>query len=232
MEHLLAADDLDAALALATARDLLRQLLMALPATSPRRTDVMHAYAASLEAKYRHEDAALAYLAAGEPQHAQRAYRAAGCWQQVLALACAAAPMTDGQPDVARLAADVAAELSSTHRPLEAAQVLLDYCNDAEGGVMLLCEGQTWRDAVRQAQRAGRGDLVETVIVPLAAARAAAVIGTAGDALARVDKYLDRWRVVRDKRRAMQVWSYGAVESCRGVVVLLVLLGIMTTNTT
>lgn len=204
MDHLMAVDDLDAALALATAHGLLRALLTALPTISPRRNDVLNAYAASLEAKHRHEDAALAYLAAGESQHAQRAYRAAGCWQQVLACAAANAA-SEGPPDVARLASDIAAELSTMHRPLEAAQVLLDYCDDAEGGVLLLCEGQAWREAVRQAHRAGRGDLVETVIVPAAAGRAAAVLGAAGDALARVDKYLERWRGVRDKRRALQV---------------------------
>lgn len=200
MEHLLAVDDLDAALALARDRGLLRSLLAAVPESNARRVEVLRAYAAWLESQQRHEDAALAYMAAGDATSAQRAYRAAGCWQHVLTLAA-----TSDHADVARLAADIAAELAATHRPLEAATVLFDYCDDAENGVVQLCEGQAWREAVRQAHRAVRGDLVETVIMPAAAARVASVLGVAGDALARVDKYLQRWRDVRDKRIALQV---------------------------
>ncbi len=168
---------------------------------------MLKAHAESLQAQHRLQDAAMAYVAAGCLEDALHVYQAAGCWQQALSIACRLHDGNTGRlsPSVVRIAADLATELASTHRFVEAAQVLLEYCDDSDSGVQLLCQGQQWREAVRQAWRCGRDDLLETVVHPAAAARAAAMIHEAGDALLRCDKYVERWRTVRSKRLVMQV---------------------------
>ena len=67
---------------------LLRELLGALPERGdPRRARVLGAAGAALAVRSLAEDAALAFLAAGQPERALGQYRAAGQWRMALALA-------------------------------------------------------------------------------------------------------------------------------------------------
>ena len=73
---------------LGTPQGLLRELLGALPERGdPRRARVLGAYGAALAGRNLAEDAAVAYLAAGQGEAALGQYRAAGQWRMALALA-------------------------------------------------------------------------------------------------------------------------------------------------
>ena len=66
---------------------LLRELLQAVGEQQPQRSTVLGTLGSSLAGSGRHEDAAVAHLAAGDVQAAALQYQAAGEWQMALALA-------------------------------------------------------------------------------------------------------------------------------------------------
>ena len=71
---------------------LLRELLQAVGSQQPQRRAVLRALGSSLAGSGRHEDAAVAHLAAGDVEAAALQYQAAGEWQMALALAGARTP--------------------------------------------------------------------------------------------------------------------------------------------
>ena len=66
---------------------LLRELLQAVGEQQPQRSTVLGTLGSSLAGTGRHEDAAVAHLAASDTQAAALQYQAAGEWQMALALA-------------------------------------------------------------------------------------------------------------------------------------------------
>lgn len=54
------------------------------------------------------------------------------------------------QERIASVAYDLSENFRSTTRHAEAAILLFDYCNDVEGGVSALLEGNEWREAIRR----------------------------------------------------------------------------------
>ena len=67
---------------------LLRELLSLCPADrSEQRSTVLRAVGASLRERSMHEDAAVAFVAAGDLRAALQSYRAGGHWRMVMALA-------------------------------------------------------------------------------------------------------------------------------------------------
>lgn len=54
--------------------------------------------------------------------------------------------------------------------------MLLDYLNDVDDGVRLLCAGSQWKEAMRVCYKHGRDDLVGTVVVPMAAEKGEALL--------------------------------------------------------
>ena len=226
LAHLLAAGPAhhSTALALARERGLLRQLLAlcqeaegaAAPppqqqqqqqdgaeqqrALGALRLRAMEAYAESLEGRNLPEDAALAFLAAGQADRAVAAYLAAGEWRMALALAGRAGW---GPARVRQLAEQAVAELQHLARPAEAAAVAERYLGDVDSAVALLSGAGEWREALRAAHAAGRPDLVDTLVAPAAAAAAAAALEEAQEGLGRVRKYWARLRELRGRRLAL-----------------------------
>ena len=66
---------------------LLRELLQAVGDQQPQRSTVLRTLGSSLAGQGRHEDAAVACLAAGDLEPAALQYQAAGEWHMALALA-------------------------------------------------------------------------------------------------------------------------------------------------
>ena len=67
---------------------LLRELLSLCPADrADWRATVLHAIGSSLTKRSMHEDAAVAFVAAGDLREALHSYRAGGHWRMVMALA-------------------------------------------------------------------------------------------------------------------------------------------------
>jgi elongator complex protein 1 len=203
---------LDAALDLAATRGLLREAVGLLDAAgaSPAwadpairasaRTKALHRYAADLRARGRPEDAAVALLAAGDPDAAVDAYRAAGQATPALALA-----VRQGwpRPRLRALAGDLADGLAAVGRYADAAAVVARHLDDADSAVAWLALAHEWRAALGAAYEAGRDDLVETVLAPAAADAAASTLADAREDATRVAKYLARYKAVQNRRQVL-----------------------------
>lgn len=202
VRHLLAAadDHFPDALALARQHGLLR---LVISLTKDRPALHAHAHIAAgedLENAGRHEDAALAFSAAGDLERALRAYRLAGQWRPALALAA----RLGREPDkIQAMAARMAVDLADGQRQAEAAAVILEYLDDVPGAVALLAEAGEWRECVRVAYARGRGDLVDTTIAPAAAAASVRILESVSDDVARVEKYWSRLKEIRHRRETM-----------------------------
>lgn len=67
------------------------------------------------------------------------------------------------------LAQELSEQLQASGAGAEAAQLLVQYLQDIDGGVSALVVSKEWREALRVAYAADRSDLVDTVVVPSAA---------------------------------------------------------------
>lgn len=190
----------DLAVDLARKYGLLR-LLASLAVNHPDlRARVQMAIGEELQLKGRNEDAALAFMTAGDLENAMRAYRLAGQWRPALTLAAHLGRSSDR---ITAMAARLAVDLADGHRHSDAAAVTLEYLNNIESGVRLLAEGGQWREAVRVAVARGAPQLMESVIAPTAAAAASRILESAREDAERVGKYWDRLKELRQRREAM-----------------------------
>lgn len=190
------------ALQLAKHRDLLRTLLTLCTCDEQKRATYM-VYGQVLESRNKHEDAALAYLAAGLETEAQRAYRAAGQWRMTLALAGKAAG-EDCQDAIQSLAAELAVELREMQRHAESGRLLIELLRDIDEGVSLLAEAREWQESMAIAYSHGRSDLVETIIAPRAALAARDILRDSMEDKERILKYWARLKELREKRKNME----------------------------
>ena len=108
-------------------------------ADDPRRALTLEAYGEALEAKRKHEDAGVAFLAAGLPEKALQAYRAAGQWRVALMLA---KRQQYSEAEVQRLAVQISEELAVSGQPAEGAHVLLQYLNDIDNACSMLTQAK------------------------------------------------------------------------------------------
>ncbi|KAK2076905.1 hypothetical protein QBZ16_005133 [Prototheca wickerhamii] len=165
------------------------------------RTATLARHAESLAAQGRHEDAGLAFIAAGDPASALAAYRQGGCWQQALAVAPRAG--VAGPEATRSLALELADELAEARRPAEAARLRVEFARDVDGAVALLAAGGEWREGLRLAEAHARPDLVRRVLAPAAAVRASEALADARENAERVAKYRERLRHLSARRRAL-----------------------------
>ena len=216
VRHLMAAGDVEhfpQALQLAREHGLLRLLLQLTRDNHELRALVHLAAGEELEGRGKHEDAALAFVAAGDLEKALRAYRLAGQWRQALGLA---ARLGRDSEKILSLSTRLAADLADSMRYTEAAAVTLEYLNDISGAVALLCEGGEWTEALRVACCRGQMDLVESLIAPTAAAAASRILESVIEDTARVAKYWARLKELRRKRAAMLAAVVMADEDAGG----------------
>ncbi|KAK9785260.1 hypothetical protein WJX73_010410 [Symbiochloris irregularis] len=203
LRHLLAAGDahFDAAILLAQERGLLLDLLGMVPGQAEKRHPMLRALAESLRERGMHEDAAVAYAAAGEHGAALLQYQAAGQWQMALALA---GQLQYGPSETTELAEDLLEDLTAMGRLRDAAVLSQQYLQDPDRAVDLLTQARDWREAMRVAWQAGRGQLVGTLVAPAAAEAAEQSMRDATEDCQRVHKYIVRYREVQGKRLAME----------------------------
>ena len=190
----------------------------------------LRAHAHALVARGKAEDAALALLAAGDRDSAISAYASAGAWQPALALASgiggggcgsSASSQLSTEPwprrKIEALASDLADALAQEGRLPEAAEVSLTWLrDDADRAVGWLASAGHWRRALATAAAAERPDLAETTLAPLAAEAASTTLESAREDSRRAVTYLERYREVQSKRRAMEAALAEAEANNRG----------------
>ncbi|KAH7624735.1 putative Elongator complex protein 1 [Nannochloris sp. 'desiccata'] len=188
------------ALKLAQEHNLLRLLLQFTQGKPALRCRVHIAAGEELEQRGKHEDAALAFIAANDLEKALRAYRLGGQWRQALGLA---ARLGREPEKIHAMAARLASDLADLHNYAHSAQILLEYCNDVSGAVAALAEGGEWNECVRVAYARGQPNLVESKIAPAAAMAASRILQNLTEDCGRIEKYSARLKELREKRAAL-----------------------------
>lgn len=92
---------------------------------------------------------------------------------------------------------------------VEASRVALDYLGDADDAVRLLCRGGQWKEALRECWRLGRRDLADTVVLPMAAERADAMVEEAAELPDKARKTRGglEWRGDTRDAELISVWA-------------------------
>ena len=153
-------------------------------------------FAEHLSRGSRHEDAAIARLAAEDVPGALESYRLGSCWQQALTLA---GRLKMSAAERRNIAEELCESLAMTD-PLAAARVAARHLQDAERAVELLCRSGAWREACETAYSDDRGDLLETTIAPMCAGAAQEHFESFKENKARAEKYSSRLRDLRKHR--------------------------------
>jgi len=188
------------ALKLAQEHNLLRLLLQFTRGKPALRRQVHIAAGEELEQRGKHEDAALAFIAANDLEKALRAYRLGGQWRQALGLA---ARLGREPEKIHAMAARLASDLADLHNYAHSAHILLEYCNDVSGAVAALAEGGEWTECVRVAYARGQPNLMQEKIAPAAAMAASRILQNLTEDCGRIEKYSARLKELREKRAAL-----------------------------
>eukprot|EP00227_Mantoniella_beaufortii_P019637 CAMPEP_0197589428 /NCGR_PEP_ID=MMETSP1326-20131121/10384_1 /TAXON_ID=1155430 /ORGANISM="Genus nov. species nov., Strain RCC2288" /LENGTH=413 /DNA_ID=CAMNT_0043154365 /DNA_START=83 /DNA_END=1322 /DNA_ORIENTATION=- len=204
IEHLLEGGDVGGACEVAAKRRLFPHALAAASSgqhgpVQPAKNEVARAYAAQLGSERRHEDAAVAFMSAGDFAGALGQYREALAWRPAMTLA-ARMGLT---PAERRAVAEELCEGMEQLDPGAAAAVASQHLGDVDRAVGLLCRAREWRECARVAYLHDRGDLVETTLAPAAAEAASGLLTEALEVPARVAKYIARLRDLKRHREAM-----------------------------
>ncbi|CAK0773220.1 hypothetical protein CVIRNUC_004042 [Coccomyxa viridis] len=202
------------ALALATDKGLLRELLSELDGQDPRRTQVMEAYGEQLADRNLAEDSAVAFLAAGVLQKSLQQYKAAGRWQMAL---CLAGRLGWSEDERMQLAAELVEGLNAMGRLRDAAVVSLEHLNSPDAAVQLFCSAHEWCQAACTAMDSRSSSLMDSCVAPAAADAAARLLESATEDRKRIRKYLARLKELRAKKEAMEAALAAAAEDAGSV---------------
>jgi hypothetical protein len=156
----------------------------------------------SLEERGKLSDAAVAFLACRRRADALRCYEAAGDVHMAFALLLRSAPAPPPAA-IRRLAASLIDTLQQSGRHSEAGDVAATYLKDAVAAARCYAAGGHWRSALAVVSQANDAQLLTTVVAPAAAAAAEAQLADARGDAARVGKYMERLRQLREKRTMM-----------------------------
>ncbi|EGG00479.1 uncharacterized protein MELLADRAFT_111808 [Melampsora larici-populina 98AG31] len=114
-------------------------------------------------------EAGLVYTLAEKIDKASEAFRQAEAWQELFSLlSICGRPVEIGNDGMASepIVLDMAQRLEKSGRHLESATVLFDYAGDVKGGVTMLCDGRAYSEALRQALRYSRPELLIELVQP------------------------------------------------------------------
>ncbi|CAL5218701.1 g412 [Coccomyxa viridis] len=194
-------DHFEQALALASDKGLLRELLSELDRQDSRRVQVLEAYGEQLAERNLAEDSAVAYLAAGAHERSLLQYKLAGQWQMAF---CLAGRLQWPEEERMQLAAELVEVLSGMGRLHDAAVVSLQHLRNTDAAVQLFCSAHEWRQAACTAMGSSNRALLDTSVAPAAADAAASMLENATDNRKRIQKYVARLKELRAKKEAME----------------------------
>lgn len=127
---------------------------------------VMKEYGDFLVMEGRYEEAGLVYSNCNDNEKALLAFKSAGDWQMVLATA---GKLHWNDVQILEIAHQMAETLKGTARYAEAAQIILEYCNNVDEAVTLFIEANLWQQALRVSMTHHKPELVETLLRPAVA---------------------------------------------------------------
>ncbi|TKA71477.1 hypothetical protein B0A55_06939 [Friedmanniomyces simplex] len=164
---------------------------------STRLAELMRLSAEFLSSRNRYKEAGVAYEFVRDHASAYEAYRSAGLWQECLASA-ALVPVTDDE--LLGLAVDLAASLEEAKDYKAAATVHVDYLDDLEAAVKLLCKGYHFSEATRLASLHRKPELLHSAIDPGLIEASASMTEMLAEMKSQMNAQLPRLRELRVKK--------------------------------
>ena len=161
--------------------------------------EVCRAYGGYLSSKRYHEEASLLYQRSGDLEEAVREAVLGLCWERAGHLARVA---DWPQERLSQLYSDLVTKLESAGRPVEAATVLRDWCQDGEEAVALLARCHQWRHLLRLVWDLTREDLIQTHVRPALLLRRNTLADSIAVNLNQLDQYVERLGKVRTYRNS------------------------------
>ncbi|WPG98579.1 elongator complex protein 1 [Acrodontium crateriforme] len=128
-----------------------------------RMHELMRLHADFLSSRNKYKEAGIAYEFIGDQRSAYEAYRAASMWQECLA-AAALVPVTNSELEA--LAEDLANSLEENKKFSAAARIHLDYLNDLDSAVKLMCKSYHFAEAIRAVAMSKKPDLLKSLLDP------------------------------------------------------------------
>ncbi|KAH9816688.1 IKI3 family-domain-containing protein [Melampsora americana] len=140
-------------------------------------------------------EAALVYTLAEKIEKASEAFRQAEAWQELfslLSICGRSVEMGSDGMNSDQNVLDMAQRLEKSGRHLESATVLFDYAGDVKGGVTMLCDGRAYSEALRQALRYSRPELLTQLVKPSAEEYVESLIEEIEETQQHMQKQVDR----------------------------------------
>ncbi|XP_076249707.1 elongator complex protein 1 [Calliopsis andreniformis] len=123
--------------------------------------EIAKIYGEFLFKKRLYQEAGIMFHRSGDLKEATNAYKLAGSWQDIIVLST---QMNLTVAEKKKLYKELAERLKSDKRFEEAAHILINYLQDIEEGVISLCNGKHWKDAVRVAHENDCLTLIESCV--------------------------------------------------------------------
>ncbi|WWC91266.1 uncharacterized protein L201_006209 [Kwoniella dendrophila CBS 6074] len=142
-------------------------------------------------------DAAISYILAKKDQKALKAYEKAHAWRELFTLA---KTLDVSKDDTIQICARVTDHLSSRGRHLEASQIFIEYAQDVDSAVDVLCRGADFSEAYRLTSLHDRNDLVESMIHPGLEEAHEALTETFEEMEGQLDKEVNRLKELKKIR--------------------------------
>ncbi|KAF9432452.1 hypothetical protein BGZ76_010790 [Entomortierella beljakovae] len=156
---------------------------------------VLNIYGDSLSINGDHQQAAVAYVMAGDKEKALESNRDAGLWREAMVLA---KQLKYDDSATTYLARGLAEHMKLDKKYIEAGILLAEYAKDTDEAIVALLEGRLWNEAIRTAYFHDRLDLMVTHVTPGIADGHHDLMETIRDMQEQFDKQTKRLKEVRD----------------------------------
>lgn len=162
-----------------------------------RLQELMGLHADYLSSRNRYKDAGLAYEFIGDLKRAYEAYRSSGMWRECLATANL---LPVDETVLAELAGDLA-EAQEEAKDFGAAAIIhLEYLQDLEAAVRLLCKGYHFAEATRIIAKHRKPDLLSTLVDPGLIEGSASMTELLSEMKSQLQAQIPRLRELRQKK--------------------------------
>lgn len=177
--------------------------------------ELMALYADFLSSRNRYQDAGIAYDFVQNYAQAYEAYRSASMWRESLASA-ALAPISDSE--LATLAQDLAEGQEESKDFAAAATIYIDYLDDLETGLRLLCKSHKFAEAIRLAVQRKRPELISEVVDTGLIESSASMTELLAEMKTQLSAQVPRVRELRQKKAEDPMAFLGEADEADGDV--------------
>ncbi|KAK3073710.1 putative elongator complex protein 1 [Teratosphaeriaceae sp. CCFEE 6253] len=197
ISHLYAMDEAEELKAYMAKHELYKVAIELYRYDSARIVELMRLFAGYLSSRNRYKEAGIAYEYVRDYRPAYEAYRSAGLWQEALT-AAGLVPVTDDERR--SLADDLAVSLEEVKDFRAAATIHMEYLDDLETAIKMLCKGYQFSEALRLAALRNKPELIRAVIDPSLIEASASMTETLAEMKAQLGAQIPRLRELRLKR--------------------------------